>query len=931
MSEESLLDRTWQQTENVAFLEERFAEVFSFLTGHEPFPWQASLYQRLVQGDIPARCNIPTGLGKTAAVAVWLIALAHAPEKLPRRLVYVVNRRTVVDQTTQEVEQYRKKLLEPELAQLREHLQALCALPLSDGEPPLAISTLRGQFADNRQWSADPARPAVVVGTVDMIGSRLLFGGYLIGFRRRPFHAGLLGQDVLLVHDEAHLEPAFQQLLEQIEREIQKEQQRSGGVLVRPFRLMALSATLRTNAADKEGEPVFRLTDQERNPPPQLPDPPQRPLEHLWRRLYAPKRLRLVQLEDEKELVKRMVELALEFKDSGRAILIFARGVEDVEKIAAALAKKKQQVVPLTGTLRGYERDRLPGDPVFARFLPASSRPEGVQIAEGTVYLVCTSAGEVGVNLSGDHLICDLTTWESMVQRFGRVNRFGQSKDTQIIVVHPTEFEQKDSYEQARQKTLHLLKRLEEQQEGDASPASLARLDPVVCADAFAPAPTILPITDILLDAWSLTSIREDLPGRPELEPYLHGVAAWEPPETYVAWREEVEVITGWLLDIYPPEDLLDDYPLKPHELLRDQSDRVWKHLKAIGERHPDSPVWLIDPTDRVRVSKLGQLIQEDKSVIHYRTVLLPPSVGGLENGLLKSDGKESLSPTQPMDVADEWFADKEKTKRRRCRIWSEQSQLDPPPGMRLIQTIDTQPDAEEFEPEESESLGLGEEALSTEANQQQKRARYWHWYESLEAGDTEGSLSAPQPVGLDEHTEQVVHFAQAIAQRLQLPDWLRSALSLAAKWHDRGKDRAIWQRAIGNWQDQPGTQSPVLAKAGGKNLNWRLLSGYRHEFGSLLEAEQDEQIQKHPERDLILHLIAAHHGRARPHFDPESFDTERFTTEQNLTAAQQVMRRFGRLQQRFGRWGLAWLESLLRCADVLVSQIQKDSEHEHS
>jgi len=31
-------------------------------------------------------------------------------------------------------------------------------------------------------------------------------------------------------------------------------------------------------------------------------------------------------------------------------------------------------------------------------------------------------------------------------------------------------------------------------------------------------------------------------------------------------------------------------------------------------------------------------------------------------------------------------------------------------------------------------------------------------------------------------------------------------------------------------------------------------------------------------------------------------------------------MQRFGRLQLRFGRWGLAWLESLLRCADALAS-----------
>lgn len=107
------------------------------------------------QGRVPPSCSLPTGLGKTSVIAIWLIALAHGA-KLPRRLVYVVNRRTVVDQTTDEVERLRRNLPASALS----------------GLDTLAISTLRGQFADNREWSADPSRPAVIVGTVDMIGSR---------------------------------------------------------------------------------------------------------------------------------------------------------------------------------------------------------------------------------------------------------------------------------------------------------------------------------------------------------------------------------------------------------------------------------------------------------------------------------------------------------------------------------------------------------------------------------------------------------------------------------------------------------------------------------------------------------------------------------------------------------------------------------------
>src|SRR6185295_6499117 len=145
--------------------------------------------------------------------------------KVPRRLVYVVNRRTVVDQTTEEVEKLRTNLatLENKPSHARE----------------VAISTLRGQFADNREWSAAPSLPAVICGTVDMIGSRLLFSGYGVGFKTKPLHAGFLGQDVLLIHDEAHLEPAFQKLIEAI-RDEQRRCKEFG-----KFHVVELSATSR--------------------------------------------------------------------------------------------------------------------------------------------------------------------------------------------------------------------------------------------------------------------------------------------------------------------------------------------------------------------------------------------------------------------------------------------------------------------------------------------------------------------------------------------------------------------------------------------------------------------------------------------------------------------------------------------------------------
>ena len=81
-----------------------FDSVFKALAGNLPFPWQTLFYQHLLAGKLPGRCDIPTGLGKTGVIAAWLAALGAALEDpvtgklVPRRLVYVVDRRAVVDQ-----------------------------------------------------------------------------------------------------------------------------------------------------------------------------------------------------------------------------------------------------------------------------------------------------------------------------------------------------------------------------------------------------------------------------------------------------------------------------------------------------------------------------------------------------------------------------------------------------------------------------------------------------------------------------------------------------------------------------------------------------------------------------------------------------------------------------------------------------------------
>lgn len=881
-----------------------FATGFEALTGNAPFPWQRDLYDGwFSRGEFPDACTLPTGLGKTSVIAVWLIALANG-KRVPRRLVYVVNRRTVVDQTTDEVEKYRKNLSAAGITE------------------PLAISTLRGQFADNREWSADPSRPAVICGTVDMIGGRLLFSGYGCGFKTRPLHAGFLGQDALLVHDEAHLEPAFQTLLLAIEKD-QHERERTIDLPWPKLRVMELTATSRG------GSQPFGLTDEEKAIPDELPAPPSEPVHFVWQRMRSRKGLKLH--PERREAVAKSIGVLARRRwlTSGKAVLIFVRTIDDVKAVQDELTKQLRDgpeelrggapadsVQLLTGTLRGLERDALATrDPIFARFMPKPKVPP----KEGTVYLICTSAGEVGVDISADHMVCDLTTLDGMAQRFGRVNRRGEGR-AEIDLVYETDPNPKPpspAFEAARWRTKAALERLTAcdwiDDRFDASPAALGvlmrQLTEAERDAAFAPPPTILPATDFLFDAWALTTIKGKLPGRPPVEPYLHGISDWQPPETHVAWREEVWELRPRFtseeerkqqepgerkrLAKYAAE-LLADYPLKPHELLREPSYRAFKHLEALAKRRPDDPAWLIDDEDNVEVLTLKELADKDeKDRINGKIVLLAPASGGLEAGMLNGGSVDAD------DVADDWFLDADRTRRRRTRLREGDSEPDDFARFRLVREVPLgHPEDEDSEPET------------------------WEWYVRPRSADDDGSKTSREPVRWQVHTDDVIRHATRIADAI-LNDHtdLHRALVVAAQFHDLGKKRAVWQRSIGHRLPTEPTPEDWLAKSG-KGMKPLELTSYRHEFGSLVELESQSVLPKLTEDqwDLVQHLIATHHGRGRPHFPTdEAFDPERPQGDADK-ATREVPQRYARLQRKYGRWGLAYLESLLRAADYAAS-----------
>jgi CRISPR-associated endonuclease/helicase Cas3 len=883
----------------------QFDKAFHALTDYSPMRWQIRLFERLTRAAPTKGCDLPTGLGKTSVIPIWLIALASQARSesvnLPRRLIYIVNRRTVVDQATDLIEKMRRRLLDPNNPSWSEHAQALGQVAnalrsLSAGldDLPLAISTLRGELADNEEWKTDPARAAIIIGTIDMVGSKLLFSGYGDGRYHSTHHAGLTGQDSMIIHDEAHLTPAFSDLLRDIAgAQRQAEEQR-------PVLVLELSATARGNDND-----VFTL------------EPVDEKDKIVQQRLNAKKNLQFHEAAKD-GLEATLAKLAMLHEALPTKVLIYVRSPESAQKVVDVLGEELgtesvSRVALLTGTIRGHERDRLARDnPVYRALLDYD------RSVERTVYLVSTSAGEVGIDLDADHLVCDLTVLDSMIQRLGRVNRRGgEGRQAKIdVVVQKSEADSEDEtsrFEQAIRTTRTILGRLPRNGNDthDVSPRSLREflkgLDEVEKIKAFSPKPAAPLLTDILLDAWSLTSITKTMPSRLEVEPYLHGLTS-DPPETYVAWRREVDLLDRANVDKETLRDWFRACRIEAHERLRDRTDRVKNMLQDLLKSHRkkntecDFPVILLNERGDAERAHLSKIVVREFNLA-YRTVVLPLEAGGLTpQGTL--DGK-AVDPAVDADVAE--AASQTEGERRRERWILTQSEE----GERWERLLTG-------ETASSLPVGLREFEWVTlrapaEGTEEETKARHLVLMVSLKRSVLENPEIARITQTLEQHSGYIEEYAKRIAKALKL-DELEQALAIAARWHDRGKARSVWQRFACNRDlANPLAKSP-------KYLHWRALGGFRHEFGSLLDAAADSALQNHPERDLILHLIAAHHGWGRPHFEPRAWDQTR-TTQENQQAAVEVMRRFARLQQRFGRWGLAWLESLLRCADIAASK----------
>ena len=819
---------------------------FHAIVGHDPYPWQRRLYAALARGAVPDAVDIPTGLGKTACVLLALLARLEHPA-LPRRVVYVVDRRAIVDQTAQVVRAWTMRIAAlPALARAFDACAAFAA------ERPVGLGVLRGGLADDGAWRLDPARPAVLVGTVDMVGSRLVFSGYGDGRSRRAMHAGLLGHDAMVLLDEAHLAPAFAELLRDI-----------AGLQGRPeFRTMTLSAT------GASGATVLGLTDADFR------------CAAVRRRLNARKSPRFVEEATPAERTRRICAAAAAHPTG--AVAVFVERVADARRIARGLIaalgpEAAERVAVLTGTLRGHERAMLTDGAVWRRFTHRERPPPDAP----SVYLVSTAAGEVGVDLDADHAVMDLGTLDSMIQRLGRVNRAGDG-DAEVTVVFtareargpstaPSSY--RERREAARAATLAVLRRL-----SSLSPKTLRALDPDTVAACAAPPARPAPLDAAVLEAFAATSAV--LP-RPPVAVYLRGVS--EEPEfaqCFLAWRRDVAALVG--LGAPALSDVLAFFPPRPEELARVPASfaraLVQCAMRRMGAALPlvvvgrDGEVFAAAVRDASALPSFG-----------FATVVLPTAAGGLS-----SDGLPDADAEGPVeDVAD-----------------SED---------RIRYVAPCPPEALPAWAEGAVELRV---PLPGEADEEEERSLVFAQRRPdsrLYTGESDlGRLGSAQTI--DAHCTAVGAAARRIGAALGLDEDLVDALESAGRWHDRGKARAVWQRAAG-----ASPEGPALAKSPRGRLRPEWLGGYRHEFGSLVDAERALRPDV-PHRDLVLHLVAAHHGWARPGFperkqwDPES------PSRTNERCARRAGRRFARLQARYGPWRLAWLEALVKAADATVS-----------
>ena len=484
-----------------------------------------------------------------------------------------------------------------------------------------------------------------------------------------------------------------------------------------------------------------------------------------------------------------MWRLATEAPASRTAI--FIEQPEKALELLERLRKEGRACKLLTGTMRGFERDELVKSDVFRRFLIAEPGTD-------PVWLVATSAGEVGVNFSCDRLITGLTEADGILQRFGRLNRFGESEGAEAHLV----FRKPSDKEPRLQATLAYLDGLG----GDASCANLwYRRAP---EEALTEKPALARFEDRLVDIWSQTTY----PDRhlPPVASWLHGKEDPRAPETEIVWRSDVELLASGNIGGDQIAGILEYYPVRAREKVREPAYRVADKLTKISEQiaesgEADPRLIIIDSDGTAEVAGLAELarnIARDESYLDYKMLLLPGTVGSLSDGMFSIARRKADAETE--DVADSVaggvydrvrFVFVDGVPRR---LATKENGNDPG-----APTSHRRADLRDFT-EKGYRPAL---VVPLEPDDDSEMLVYF-------GALSQRSGHKPVDVPLYEHLSDVAARAGKVVRDAGL-ELFAEAFERAGGMHDSGKARAVWQRAMGGSMEKPlgKTRQPVNLK----------------------------------------------------------------------------------------------------------------------